>query len=170
MAALAALANPPAWAQDDGPTLPMSAVLAERLPQTPGTLVSDLAAEYPIDTPTLAQAPLPRPLQLPPAHTQWLTRPIALIADDDASRAWLIQYGDTLRDIGAAILVVRVSSPERMRDLRMRRADLPMAPAAVPELAATLARVGAAVYPLVIFPDGALAQAPTALVRAGDRR
>ena len=45
-----------------------------------------------------------------------------------------------------------------MRKLRARRPDLQMAPAFVPELIDVLRKSGAAVYPLVIMPDGSFYQ------------
>ena len=161
--ALLVLARPAAHAADAGPTLPIQQFLAERLPATQQSqLVSDYAVDYPVRTTGLVRARLRKqarlPAQLPDSYTQWLTQPMALIVDDAASRAWLTLQGDALGALGASVLVVRVPSVERMRALRAVRPDLPMAPATVPELADALRQAGAAVYPLVILPDGSLTQ------------
>jgi integrating conjugative element protein (TIGR03765 family) len=144
---------------DAGPTLPIETVLAEIQPEgTQTELVSDMAAAFPVATRGLRQAVLRRPGSLPRAYVQWLAQPIALVADDEASRRWLMQQGDALHALGASVLVVRVRSEERMRAMRSVRADLPMAPAAAPELVAALRAAGSAVYPLVIITDGTLRQ------------
>jgi integrating conjugative element protein (TIGR03765 family) len=144
---------------DAGPTLPIETVLAEIQPEGAQTeLVSDMAAAFPVATRGLRQAVLRRPGSLPRAYVQWLAQPIALVADDEASRRWLMQQGDALHALGASVLVVRVKSEERMRVMRSFRADLPMAPAAAPELVAALRGAGAAVYPLVVLTDGSLRQ------------
>jgi integrating conjugative element protein (TIGR03765 family) len=154
---------PAAKAADAGPTLPIQQFLAERLPATEQSqLVSDYAVDYPVRTAGLVRARLRKqvrfPARLPDSYTPWLTQPMALIGDDAASRAWLTQQGDALLAMGASVLVVRVPNVGRMRALREVRPDLPMAPAAVPELAGALRQAGAAVYPLVILPDGSLTQ------------
>jgi integrating conjugative element protein (TIGR03765 family) len=154
-----------ATARDAGPTLPIESVLAERQPEGGHTdLVSDMAVTYPVATRGLRQAVLRSAASLPQAHAKWLTQPIAVIVDDVASRRWLTQQGDALHALGASILVLRVQSAERMRALRKQRADLPMAPAAAPELVEALRAAGAAVYPLVIFTDGSLKQDVRSLV------
>ena len=165
-AALLGLAWPAAQAADAGPTLPIQQFLAERLPATEQSLVSDYAVDYPVRTAGLersrprkqVRSPARFPARLPDSYTPWLTQPMALIGDDAVSRAWLTQQGDALLALGASVLVVRVPNVERMRALRAVRPDLPMAPAAVPELAGALRQAGAAVYPLVILPDGSLTQ------------
>ena len=165
-AALLGFTWPAAQAADAGPTLPIQQFLAERLPATEQSLVSDYAVDYPVRTAGLVRAQLRKqvrspahfPARLPDSYTPWLTQPIALISDDAASRVWLTQQGDALLALGASVLVVRVPNVERMRALRAVRPDLPMAPAAVPELADALRQAGAAVYPLVILPDGSLTQ------------
>ncbi|MBW8833155.1 MAG: DUF2859 domain-containing protein, partial [Burkholderiales bacterium] len=154
-----------ATARDAGPTLPIESVLAERQPEGGHTdLVSDMAVTYPVATRGLRQAVLRSAASLPQAHAKWLTQPIAVIVDDVASRRWLTQQGDALHALGASILVLRVQSAERMRALRKQRADLPMAPAAAPELVEALRAAGAAVYPLVILTDGSLQQDVRSLV------
>jgi integrating conjugative element protein (TIGR03765 family) len=146
-------------ARDDGPTIPIESILAERQPEGGrAQLVSDMVAAYPVATPGLRQAVLRRAASLPQAYANWLTQPVALIADDEVSRRWLTQQGDALRTLGASILVVRVHSEQRMRVLRAHRADLAMAPAFVPELVGALRDVRAAVYPLVILSDGSVKQ------------
>ena len=166
------LMAPQARAADAGPTLPIETFLAERAPSASDALVSDMTAVYPVSTAGMARAPLRRGARLGSDYTQWLTQPIALVADDTASRAWLTQQGDALGALGVSVLVVRVQSLERMRALRAYRADLAMAPADVPELVDALRGVGAAIYPLVIMPDGRLLQdvrplAPLAATPAG---
>lgn len=149
----------PVAARDDGPTIPIESILAERQPEGGrAQLVSDMVAAYPVATPGLRQAVLRRATSLPQAYANWLTQPVALIADDEVSRRWLTQQGDALRTLGASILVVRVHSEQRMRSLRAHRADLAMAPAFVPELVGALREVHAAVYPLVILSDGSVQQ------------
>ena len=150
-------------ARDDGPTLPIESFLAERQPEGGGLdagaeLVSDMAGAYPVATRGLRAATLHESVSLPATFGTWLTQPIALIADDAVSRRWLSQQGDALNALGAAILVVRVKSLERMRALRAHRPDLAMAPAAVPELVAALRGANAALYPLVILTDGSVRQ------------
>lgn len=155
----AAQASPSA---DAGPTLPIQQFLAERMPAAQESLLlSDFAADYPVRTAGLARGRLDwhrAAAHMPKDYVQWLTQPMALVGDDPASRAWLTQQGDGLRALGASILVVRVPSAGRMRKLRAVRPDLPMAPAAVPQLADALRKAGAAVYPLVILTDGSLTQ------------
>lgn len=171
LAVLLTLVRFAARAADLGPTLPIQQFLAERMPAAKQSqLVSDYAADYPVRTPGLVrarlrkqarsptQSPAQLPTRLPDPFALWLTQPMALIADDAASRVWLTQQGDALAALGASVLVVRVASVERMRALRAVRPDLPMAPATVPELADALRQVGAAVYPLVILADGSLTQ------------
>lgn len=158
-----------AFAADDGPTLPISAVLAERLPDISTTLVSDLAADYPIDTPGMHPGRLAQPVHLTDGASQWLAQPIALVGDDERSRTWLLAHSAMLGRLQARVLVVQVDSPEHMRLLRQLQPDLAMAPAAVPELAQQLAHAGAAVYPLLLMPDGKVLQAPEGESRPGAR-
>lgn len=153
--------------RDAGPTLPIEAFLVERPPEGPRTeLVSDMAVAFPVVGRGLRQLPLRAGASLPKAYARWLTQPIALVADDAPSRRWLAQQGDALKALGAAVLVVRVASSERMRELRAHRADLPMAPSEATELVAALQGARAAVYPLVILSDGSLVQDVRALVSA----
>jgi integrating conjugative element protein (TIGR03765 family) len=144
---------------DDGPTLPIESVLAERIPDGPRTeLVSDMAVAFPVATPGLRQGKLTRQTRLPSVYAGWLTQPLAIVADDPASRRWLKQQADALGTLGASVLVARVASAERMRALRQRHGTLPMSPAFMPEFAQALRSVGAGVYPVVVLTDGTLTQ------------
>lgn len=148
---------------DHGPTLPIEAVLAELPPsEQASALISDLAVSYPVATLGIQPGRLRQQIKVAASFGQWLTRPIALVADDDLSRRWLRRNGDALRLLNATVLVVRVRSELDMRKLRALRADLPMAPVnadhLVRSLSASAPRARVGVYPLVIFPDGRLQQ------------
>ncbi|MBT0960321.1 PFL_4695 family integrating conjugative element protein [Denitromonas iodatirespirans] len=81
-------------------------------------------------------------------------RPIAIVGDDTPSRAWLEANAARLREIGAAVMVVRVASEARFATLRVL-ADVPFAPASGDAL---LERLGVAVWPLLISADGEISQ------------
>lgn len=162
-AATAATPELDVWGGDHGPTLPIEAVLAELPPsEQASALISDLAVSYPIATLGIQPGHLRQHMKVADSFAQWLTRPVALVADDDLSRRWLRRNGDALRFLNATVLVVRVRSELDMRKLRALRADLPMAPVnadhLVRSLSASAAGAKVGVYPLVIFPDGRLQQ------------
>jgi integrating conjugative element protein (TIGR03765 family) len=148
-----------ASAADNGPTLPIEAFLAERQPQGPRSeLVSDMAVAFPVRNPGLRALALRGRPVIAAGYARWLTQPIALVADDARSRRWLTEQAAALLALNASILVVQVRSPQRMRAIRTHRPELAMAPAVLPSMVGALRHVGAAVYPLVIMPDGALLQ------------
>lgn len=163
-----AMAKPPGDApspRDHGPTLPIEAILAERRPEgAQGALASDQAVHYPVFTAGLREGRVPtahspmhgraRNAVLTANLATLLTQPLAIVADSALSQRWLMTQGDALKQLGAVVLVTRVTSLERMQVMRSVRADLPMAAAAVPELARALRAAGATEYPLVILPSG----------------
>ena len=161
---LAALlgANAPALAAqaDPGPTWPLAAFLAERLPEGANTqLTSDAATAYPVVAQKLRPGVLTQAKRLPARQLRWLEQPIALIGDDPQSRAWLTQHGDQLLRLKAQVLVVHVASSQRMRTLRQLRSDVPMAAGEAAALEPALIAAGARVYPLLIQSDGTVRQA-----------
>lgn len=155
----AATAAPSGVQLDDGPTIPIQTVFADKqAADERKDLVSDLTANYPVRTDGMVAGLLKGSPVMPGVYAQWLTQPLVLIADDVKSRRWLKVQGEALADIKAQVLVFTVESKDRMAVLRAVRADLPMAPALVPELVNTLKAAGAAVYPLVILTDGRVLQ------------
>jgi len=158
-----------AAASDAGPTLPIETFYAERRQDGAQPGVSELAADYPVATRGLRRQRLRQDTSLASSFAAWMPHPVALIADDQASLSWLVEQGDALRTVGATVLVVRVSSSERMRAIRNLRPELPMAPADVSSLARPLQEVNAAVYPLVILEDGSVRQDIRHLARVATR-
>lgn len=148
-----------AEARDAGPTWPVAAFLAERLPEGAGTsLVSDAATSYPVLPRQMRAGVLRQPTRLAAGQLRWMEHPIALIGDEARSRAWLNRHGDLLLRLGAQVVVVEVTSAARMRTLRQLRADLPMAAGETLSLEQALKAAGAPVYPLLIQADGSVRQ------------
>jgi integrating conjugative element protein (TIGR03765 family) len=81
-------------------------------------------------------------------------RPIAIVGDDAPSHAWLEANASRLREIGAAVMVVRVASEARFAELRAL-ADVPVVPAGGDAL---LERLDIAVWPLLISANGEISQ------------
>lgn len=81
-------------------------------------------------------------------------RPIAIIGDDAPSHAWLEANAARLREIGAAVMVVRVESEAHFAALRVL-ANVPFTPAGADAL---FEQLGVAVWPLLILADGEISQ------------
>ncbi len=151
-----------AIAADAGPTLPIAAFTAERSPHEARDrpMLTDAAITYPVATRGFTAGAPRLGARLSPAYAAWLTGNLAIVADEPSSRRWLAQHDEALAAMQATVLVVRVRDGARMNELRRLHAALPMAPADLSHLAPVLARVGAAVYPLLVMPDGTLMQSP----------
>lgn len=114
------------------------------------------AAQYPVRTPGMVPARLMGAPHWPDA--QWLTQPVVLLGTDPASAAWLTQHRDRLLALRAAVLVVQAGSAGDFNRLQRLAPGLAMVPLPSPWLAERLARLGAAVLPLAMLPDGTLTQ------------
>lgn len=77
--------------------------------------------------------------------------PVFLIGDDDRSRDWLRERGDTLRDLNAIGLVVNVETAEALADLRKLAGGLTLSPTSGDDLAG---RLGLSHYPVLITATG----------------
>lgn len=74
-------------------------------------------------------------------------QPFFLIGDDDASRLWLLQHADALRQKQAMGLVVNVESDARMKVIQSWIPDVQIGPASGDDLAQ---RLGLRHYPALI--------------------
>lgn len=74
-------------------------------------------------------------------------QPVFLIGDDDISKAWLSQRGDTLRQMQALGLVVNVVSAQRLAVVKSWAPGLTLAPTSGDDLAQ---RLGVSHYPILI--------------------
>jgi integrating conjugative element protein (TIGR03765 family) len=149
-------------AQDHGPTIPLATFLVDSgSAESPsqGPTFADLTAAFPVATsPPLRRATLRPGARMNKQLSTWLRSPIALVVDDVASRDWLKEQSEALRQMRAAVLVVRVASKEAMSALRAAAPSVKMAAADASNVAHELAQIDSAVYPIVILADGSLHQ------------
>jgi integrating conjugative element protein (TIGR03765 family) len=154
-----ASAPAPAHAADHGATLPIATFLAEQMSGEGGAMASDMLVQFPVSTPGFEAGRLSQRARLSQPYPTWLSNPIALVADDADSRAWLTQQSSALQVLGATILVVRVASKANMGALRAQYPDLAMSASVLPDaLVQSLRLVQSAKTPLVIMTDGSLVQ------------
>jgi integrating conjugative element protein (TIGR03765 family) len=65
-------------------------------------------------------------------------QPLFLVGDDDLSREWLRSRGNVLRELHAVGLVVNVTNPAALEELRQLAGGLEIAPASADQLAELL--------------------------------
>lgn len=159
LAGASLLASSTTWAADDGATLPIAAYLTEQLGGDRGASVSDMLVQFPVRTPGMQTALLPQRARLSHPYPSWLSQPMALVADDMPSRAWLQMQAPALQAMNVTVLVVQVQSKDHLRALRAQWPNLPMSASELPgSLVQSLGLVQSAVTPLVILADGTLVQ------------
>lgn len=104
------------------------------------------AAMLPVRSTRLSPGDEPRRVIRAPGLT-----PLFLVGDDDRSRAWLRQHRATLQELRAAGLVVNVTTPQALAELRRLAPGLTLSPASGDDFAQ---RLGIRHYPVLITATG----------------
>jgi len=146
---------------EGGPTVPIGQFTAgffAQAPQPAGSFAappshSTLPVTFPVATASMRPGRQASETRLRTAG--WLPSPLFLLGDDPLSRQWLAANRDRLRRIGAAGLVVNVTSIEAFQSLRALAPDIPMAAGSADELSR---QFQADVYPLFVSVDGQVSQ------------
>ena len=114
-------------------------------PQVPATPAGE-AAMLPVRSARLTPGAVPRRVIEAPG-----LRPFVVIGDDEASQTWLQRHAPSLRERGAAGLVVNVETVQGLARLRALAPGVPLAPVAGDDLAQ---RLGLRHYPALITATG----------------
>jgi len=155
----------PQVVHDSGAGVPLGPLLSQAMTPADIDEVSALV-QFPVRSRIFKPGTLPADKQVQWPDARWLVMPVFLIGDDAQSLAWLQDNRGQLAGLSATGMVVQVATPAAYKRIERLAHGVPMAPATSPWLEERLAKLGAAVLPLLILPDGRITQAvpPSALV------
>jgi integrating conjugative element protein (TIGR03765 family) len=132
-------------ALDLQPRRPGAAPPAIVVPQAPLSPANE-ASMLPVRSPKLTPGTVARRVIEAPG-----LQPFFLVGDDQVSHVWLRRHASTLRERGAAGLVVNVETADGLARLRALAPGVPLSPVAADELAE---RLGVRHYPALITSTG----------------
>ncbi len=159
-----AMARSTVIVHDSGDGVPIGPLLSQAMTSADIDEVSPLV-QFPVRSPGLKPGLLGEPAATWP-DARWLVQPVFLIGEDPQSIAWLQGNLDRLAAISASGMLVQVDTPEAYKRIQRLADGLHMAPLSSAWLEARLQKIGAAVLPLLILPDGRITQLVPELPRA----
>lgn len=151
--------NPPLQQIDAGPAVPASPYFSYLLAgeDQPGVLNG---LKFPIES-QLKPGVLAKPGAVV-LDSRWMTQPVFVLGTDDGSYLWLNRFGENLRRMGAAGIVLAAESAQAFKRIQ-RLASTQMLPISIgPDtwLEQQLIAQGNTVLPLLIQLDGRITQEP----------